>query len=242
MPIDPTTGRIISTSNLSLKDTDELQIPRNSQIGPSRTAQNRKQLRTAFYQNVLASRSEFANAIANNPLILQLIDDVETLELFQPTTSVWQGPTPAIPNIVIQRVEDGSGNVHIYSVVGEFNLYVTNDDPTPSLDVEIAFPGTLNWHAFTGIATVADGANGTPAAADLNYYEETGTDEDFVWSVPLDPNSNWVRISFTGQIACFSEVGAFNVTLTAVGNDTVVSNLSTGSCTVQLTDQVFPIP
>lgn len=238
MPIDPTTGRIISTSNLSLKDTDDLQIPRNSQIGPSRTAQNRKQLRTAFYQNVLASRSEFANAIANNPLILDLIDTVNSLLVTEIQTRVFSGENiNPQEQFNIDRREDDDDDVLYYGIQGEWNLVVSGD----TAGIEVDLQGATNYHNLSCRIEVAS-SPGPNTDNEVSFFEDSGTDTDVTFSVGIDPGTTYVHITLTGVIASFSEVATMQVIPVVTGDTPVIAANSNGSCMVQLTNQVFVAP
>lgn len=238
MPIDPTTGRIISSSSLTLSETDELQIPRNSQIGPSRTAQNRKQLRTAFLQNVLASRSEFANAIANNPLILQLIADVERLEAQEIQTRVFAGENIAgAADFNIDRQENINDDVLYYGIQGEYNLVVSGD----TVGIEIDFQGATHYHNVSAVIEVAS-SPGPNADNEVTFFEDSGTDGTVDFSVGIDPGTTYIHITLTGVVASFSETATMRISPVVTGDTPVIAANSNGSCVVQLTNQTFLAP
>lgn len=241
MPVSPTTGQIITTAGLGINQVDALQLPRNAQLGPSRTAQERKQLRTMMYQQRLAVNELIDDEIVNNPLIEELVEAVDTLQLFQPRTFTLvdqaAAPTITLADIPIERVEDTLLDPYYYGFIGKFQMAVTpgNGD----FLVELEFPGTTQYHAVSAFLTRTTTAQ---PYATSGFLSTEGTDEEISFNFgDLDTNTQQVSVIISGKIACISESGAIRIRFTCDGDSTTESiDLPENSVfTIQLTEQTF---
>jgi len=121
MAVDPTTGRIITSSSLSIGEADEKGVPRNQALGPSRTAQERKQIRTSFL--AFAEINGFASGVID-----AIVQDIAELEQNQPKVYTIDSTDGGYFGVPLPRVEDGNGDPRYYTIEyhGSLNLVAEN--------------------------------------------------------------------------------------------------------------------
>jgi hypothetical protein len=121
VPINPRTGKLVTTSSLGINEADSMAIPRNSNlVGSSRTSAERKQIRDAFLMN-------YEN-LGENPVILDIMEalnDLERQALYTPQSVVFDLPTTGgvacSDAIILPRVE-GPSSLKAYAVWGQVTL------------------------------------------------------------------------------------------------------------------------
>jgi hypothetical protein len=122
MPINPRTGKLVTTSSLSINEADSMTIPRNSNlVGSSRTSAERKQIRDAFLMN-------YEN-LGENPVIVDIVQAIEDLErqaLYTPQSAIFDVPSTGGVScsdaLVLQRVDGPGGSLKAYAVWGQVTL------------------------------------------------------------------------------------------------------------------------
>jgi len=229
MAVDPNTGRIITSSSLTIAEADSKRVPRNQALGPSRTAQERKQFRTAL----LAAW----DGLADNPVIADLIDTVEQLE--QERVNVYtidstDGGYFAIP---LPRVEDENGDPRYYAIDyhGSLNLGAENSG---AVDFRFDFDGLLETHALAFEVWTSTSPNGDGSAADF-WHQGNQTPGDVEFSTLYDAGTTYLNVRITGRIAPISENFTFDLIITTDALLDVLSGQDRNILRTQLTDQAF---
>jgi hypothetical protein len=122
VPINPRTGKLVTTSSLGINEADSMTIPRNSNlVGSSRTSAERKQIRDAFLMNY--------EDLGENPVILDIMEalnDLERQALYTPQSTAFDFPlvdgVVCSEPIVLPRVEGPVGSLKAYAVWGKVTL------------------------------------------------------------------------------------------------------------------------
>lgn len=227
MAVDPTTGRIITSASLTIAEADEKGVPRNQALGPSRTAQERKQIRTAF----LAAQG------ISSPIVEELIDDVAELSLTQPKAYTIDNGVGGYFLVPLERVEDGDGDPRYYTINYTGTL-VVGASGSGNVDIRFDFDELLEAHNLSAMVWVTNSTGGFgDAAVFRNFSNSTPGDVD--WSVPYESGTTFVNINITGRIAPISEDFIFDLIFTLDSLTDTLSGQASGVLTTQLTNETF---
>lgn len=231
MPVNPSNGQLISTANLGINEVDALQLPRNAQLGPSRTAQERKQLRTMMYQQRLAVNGVIEDAIANDPVIEELVDAVEALQLIVDNSATTykledqSGATASMPIMALDRIEDGSLDPYYYHVEWYVPFRLVRED------VAAGEPDTfiINFNNDTQAHNLACSVIWADDETKDNVLIFDNTTDDVVtFEINSVDGTFFGVIHVTGSVAAVAEQVVMSATLNANGDtqNTVIMRAS----------------
>lgn len=226
MAVDPNTGRIITSSSLTIAEADEKRVPRNQALGPSRTADERKQIRTAMMSQW--------DGLGDNPIIQNITDELEILNskessiLFSNSGNI--GQTVSMPAITITRVEDNVGDPYYYLIEGVIWFEISNSSADPDLFV-MEFLGTAEYNILVDVRMSDD-------AYLFGGIIGTGVSDSFTLnSTSTFPSTIQGVCRISGKIVPLSTTGIVIKLQGATGTTFSINNAS--YIKTQLSDSVF---